>query len=63
VSVNFSTEELFKLSMHESAMIDAGCFAVSVMRVHHGWIYTTFDKSHGVASSVFVPILNVKGEE
>jgi hypothetical protein len=31
-------------------------FAITILRVSGGWIYTTFDKGTGLASSVFVKL-------
>jgi hypothetical protein len=49
--------DLYKMKLHETVVLKEGY--LSVLRVHGGWIYTTYD---GVAepyafniSSVFVP--------
>lgn len=55
--------ELMDLKQHETAGWDTLSGFVTVLRVPHGFIYTTMDKGCGVMSSVFVPILNIKGED
>lgn len=51
--------DVYDLEMHEtmSHFVDDvnGPIAYTVIRVPGGWIYTCFDKSNQIGSSVFVP--------
>lgn len=50
-------DNIYNLKLNEALILDDGDyqFSTQVLRVPGGWIYTNFDKSHSLASSVFVP--------
>lgn len=54
--------ELYSMKEHETLYIDGTNF-ILILRVPHGWVYTSMDKSVGVMSSVFVPRTGVTGQE
>jgi hypothetical protein len=46
---------IYKLKLHEAhAFDDLGLFT-TVLRVPGGWFYRSYDKSHNIATGVFVP--------
>jgi hypothetical protein len=50
-----SNVNIYDTKLHEIKVIEDGAFFTTVMTVHAGWIYRSYDKSHGLLSSVFVP--------
>jgi hypothetical protein len=48
-------KDIYKLEMHETTVVDDCSLFTTVMRVPHGWIYRSYDKSSNILSSVFVP--------
>ena len=49
---------IYELELHERLVVVDGNFFTECLRVASGWIYITFDKSHNMLSSVFVPFDN-----
>ncbi len=56
---------VYKLKLHEMKMFGnvQDALATTALRVPGGWVYSTFDKSHNIGSSVFVPWNNEFQEE
>lgn len=49
---------LHSMKLHERMQFDDGGLFTCVLRVPGGWIYRSYDKSHGILSSTFVPFNN-----
>lgn len=49
---------LYKMELHERLQFDDGGLFTCILRVPGGWIYRSYDKSHEILSSVFVPFNN-----
>lgn len=45
------------MNLHDRVVLldEGSSFALHILRVMGGWIYTQYDKGHQVSSSVFVP--------
>jgi hypothetical protein len=56
------TINIYQMSLHDVLRTEenkpSDMLATSVMRVPGGWIYRSFDKSHNMMSSTFVPFHN-----
>lgn len=49
-------KNIYHLDLHEISIVNDGNLFTKVMRVPGGFIYTSYDKSHNIMSSVFVPL-------
>ncbi len=60
---NVNSFDDMKLHDYISLGENSDPFAVNILIVFGGWIYTIFDKSHNIQSSVFIPYCEtLKGE-
>lgn len=51
-------KNLYELKLHESSVAVDGNLFIVCTRVPGGWIYNSYDKSHNILGSVFVPFDN-----
>ena len=52
-------KDIYELILHEGAIAeDNQSLFTTVLRVPGGWMYRSFDKSHNILASVFVPFDN-----
>jgi nitrogen fixation protein len=54
------TGDIYKMKLHEQIINtdNTGILGTEITRVAGGWLYTTFDFNHSIASTVFVPFDN-----
>lgn len=46
---------IYEMKIHDVMVVEDGNLFTSVIRVPGGWIYRSYDKSHNILSSQFVP--------
>ena len=53
-------KQIYSMNLHEMIIVGeiSHSLATVVLRVPGGWVYSQFDKSHNMSSSVFVPFDN-----
>ena len=64
MKTEYANERDSKIKIHSMGLHDvlvpdsnnSDTFAITILRVNGGWIYTTFDKSKSMSSSVFVKL-------
>jgi hypothetical protein len=49
---------LHEMKLHETIVAECDDLFTVVLRVPGGWMYRSYDKSHGILTSVFVPFDN-----
>lgn len=54
--MNITNKDIYSMELHEFFMVGDvnDSLATTVLRVPGGWVYSQFDKSHNISSSVFV---------
>ena len=46
---------VYELKLNEVAVVEDSNLFTTAIRVPGGWVYRSYDKSHGILSSAFVP--------
>lgn len=51
--------DIYSIKLHETIIVsDRGDLFITAIRVPGGWIYNSFDKSHNIMGSAFIPYCN-----
>jgi hypothetical protein len=52
------SKSVYEMRLHETIFAEDANLASTVLRVPGGWVYRSYDKSHNILGSVFVPFNN-----
>jgi hypothetical protein len=59
--VSPSFEVMANMKAHEVIVVEDANLFTTALRVPHGWMYRSYDKSHNILTSVFVPMVDSRG--